>query len=156
MSEFYNAMTELYKQIQINRAILSQVHGISDLDEYIDLYYPHYELVPNKFALNLYWSEIDYQEMHKYYYRKGGMEIEEFGYYDFDTEVKTQGNNWEYTGDINLLDDQLYNGYRDINSPAYLYEEQQDLEFEFDRQTAWRNQTGIFSPEIPTNLPIFL
>lgn len=149
--EIFNTLENLKKKNEINEAICAEIHGITDIGAYYNLYYPNTELAPNQFAIGVYLDWASYYEIEKDVHT---------GLYDYDdyydtgywTEVPTEGEGWEFEGDKDLLESQVFDGYMDVTSPAYLYEEQDDLQCHYWEQRAWQNQTGIFAPEISVNL----
>ena len=147
----FRKMIELENEIKIERAILAQVHGIEDLDAYIDLYRVDWflvdELVPNQFALNLWHKEIALCEWEKEYWRKGGYE------YDYEEDEEpldfspTSGEGWSFEGDVDSL-----NHWED--GEVFLFEGQEALEWAYDTHQAYLSQTGLYAPENPHNVRV--
>lgn len=125
-----------------DEAILAQVHGITDVAEYHDLYWPNVELAPCQFAINVYRSIAGWEDLSKDVRR---------GYYFFDgsddyEEAPTKGEGWSFEGDEDVVKEQI-SACHYANSPAFLYEEQAVLMDDWNTHQFQLKQEGIFAPE---------
>ena len=142
----YKELDEWKKRNDRDEAILANVHGITDVAEYYDLYWPNVELAPCQFAIEVFRSIAGWCDLEKDV-RRGNYFFDSCGGWETETDLApTKGEGWSFEGDKDSLEEQI-DACHYASSPAFLYEEQAVLMDGWNTHQFQLRQEGIFAPE---------